>query len=86
MSLSSPQRRVLRQLEEGSHLRIVRSALTRSPVYCELICNQSMCQAEVIPMWRIYKLLATDRVRPDTGELTTANEIVMSMCQQAGRV
>ncbi|CAG9186860.1 hypothetical protein LMG32289_06664 [Cupriavidus pampae] len=37
-------------------------------------------------MWRIYKLLATDRVRPDTGELATANEIVMSMCQQAGRV
>lgn len=77
MSLSGQQHRLVRRLKAGFHLRIVRSVLRQSPVYCELLSAQAQEAVEVIPMWRIHKLLATRLVRLDTNDMSTAHEIVL---------
>lgn len=77
MSLSGQQHRLVRRLKAGFHLRIVRSVLSQSPVYCELLSAQAQEAVEVIPMWRIHKLLATRLVRLDTNDMSTAHEIVL---------
>jgi len=79
MSLSGQQQRLVRLLKNGFHLRIVRSVLNQSPVYCELYSASAQDTAEVIPMWRIYKLLATGVVCLDTGEIATARAIVLTL-------
>ncbi|QET04727.1 hypothetical protein FOB72_21770 [Cupriavidus pauculus] len=78
MSLSVPQRRLVHLLNSGAQLRIVRSVLNRSPVYCELSPANASGPIEIIPMWRIRKLLATNAVRLDTGDMATAREIVLA--------
>lgn len=78
MSLSGQQQRLVRLLKNGFHLRIVRSVLNQSPVYCELVSASVHGAVEVIPMWRIYKMLATGVVCLDTGEIATARAIVLT--------
>lgn len=79
MSLSGQQQRLVRLLKQGSQLRIVRSALNQSPVYCELVATEAATEVEVIAMWRIHKLLATGVVHLDTGQISTARAIVVSV-------
>lgn len=77
MSLSDHQYRILAKLRSGRRLRIVRSAITHLPVHGELISAGHDEKAEIIPMWRVLKLLDTGRVKADTGDLKTAHELVL---------
>lgn len=84
MSLSVPQRRLVQLLNSGAQLRIVRSVLNLSPVYCELSPASASGLIEIIPMWRIRKLLATNVVRLDTGDMATATEVVLATRTPSG--
>ncbi|CAG2148233.1 hypothetical protein CUPL110328_16980 [Cupriavidus plantarum] len=84
MSLSVPQRRLVKLLALGAQLRIVRSVFNQTPVYCELSPTEAEALIEIIPMWRIHKLLATDVVRLDTGDLSTAREVVLTAPPEPG--
>ena len=86
MAMSFHQRRIVRLMHENFQLRLVRSLIDNAPVYAELF-KPGASPAERIPMWRVQKLLVTGAVSPDSGDIATAAQIVLThrYCQSACR-
>ncbi|MNN82053.1 hypothetical protein D3C81_1989420 [compost metagenome] len=76
MVLSINQRRLIKLLEDGYSLRIVRSVINGTPVFAELTCPGTSLHIERVPWWRVERLLDSGYLGLNAEMPSSASELV----------
>lgn len=79
MALSVNQRRLIKLLEDGYSLRIVRSVINGTPVFAELTCPGTSLHIERVPWWRVERLLDSGHASLNAEHPLSASEIIPRM-------
>ena len=72
------QRRIIGLMAAGHRLVTVRSPITRHVVHVAVMTPENASIIDRIPLWRAKRLIHAGAIVPDTGNLDSANELLLS--------
>ena len=72
------QRRIIGLMAAGHRLVTVRSPITLHVVHVAVMTPENASIIDRIPLWRAKRLIHAGAIVPDTGNLDSANELLLS--------